>query len=82
MEALSAEIIERCVGVKVSIPFRRMSYAEAMAKYGSDKPDLRFGLEIVDVSHVWADAAFNAFRGIVSRGGVVRALVVPGAAKY
>ena len=58
-----------------------MPYAEAMAKYGSDKPDLRFGLEIVDVSHVWVDAAFNAFRKIVSEGGVVRALVIPGAAR-
>jgi aspartyl-tRNA synthetase len=70
------------IGVDVPTPFRRMPYAEAMAKYGSDKPDLRFGLEIVDVSHVWAEAAFNAFRGIVSKGGVVRALVVPGAARY
>ena len=39
-----------------------------MAKYGSDKPDLRFGLEIVDVSQVWAEAAFNAFRSIVAEG--------------
>ena len=70
------------IGVDVPTPFRRMPYAEAMAKYGSDKPDLRFGLEIVDVSHVWAEAVFNAFRGIVSKGGVVRALVVPGAARY
>jgi aspartyl-tRNA synthetase len=59
-----------------------MPYAEAMAKYGSDKPDLRFGLEIADVSSVWADAAFNAFRKIVTDGGVVRALVIPGAARY
>jgi aspartyl-tRNA synthetase len=59
-----------------------MPYAEAMAKYGSDKPDLRFGMEIVDVSSVWAEAAFNAFRGIVAKGGAVRALVVPGGARY
>ena len=60
-------------------PFRRLPYAEAMAKCGSDKPDLRFGLEIVDVSSVWADAPFNAFREIVAKGGAVRALVIPGA---
>jgi aspartyl-tRNA synthetase len=53
-----------------------------MAKYGADKPDLRFGLEIVDVSAVWADAPFNAFRDIVSKGGAVRALVIQGAARY
>jgi len=76
------QIIFREIGVEVAAPFRKLPYAEAMAKYGSDKPDLRFGLEITDVSDVWKDAAFNAFRDIVGKGGVVRALVVPGAAKY
>jgi len=72
----------REIDVNVDTPFRRVSYADAMAKYGSDKPDLRFGLEIVDVSDVWREASFNAFREIVGRGGVVRALVIPGAARY
>jgi len=81
MEPLIVEIFKE-IGVAVQTPFRRLPYAEAMAKYGSDKPDLRFGLEIVDVSSVWADAPFNAFREIVAKGGVVRALVVPGAARY
>ncbi len=81
IEPLIVEIFKE-IGVTVKTPFQRMPYAEAMAKYGSDKPDLRFGLEIVDVSHVWEDAAFNAFRKIVGEGGVVRALVIPGAAKY
>jgi aspartyl-tRNA synthetase len=76
------QAIFREIGVEVPVPFRRLPYAEAMAKYGSDKPDLRFGMEIVDVSGVWTDATFNAFRDIVARGGVVRALVVPGAARY
>jgi aspartyl-tRNA synthetase len=76
------QAIFREIGVEVPVPFRRLPYAEAMAKYGSDKPDLRFGMEIVDVSGVWTDAPFNAFRDIVARGGVVRALVVPGAARY
>ena len=81
MEPLIVEIFKE-ISVTVPTPFRRLPYAEAMARYGSDKPDLRFGLEIVDVSSVWADAPFNAFRDIVSKGGVVRALVVPGAARY
>jgi aspartyl-tRNA synthetase len=76
------QAIFREVGVEVPVPFRRLPYGEAMAKYGSDKPDLRFGMEIADVSSVWTDAGFNAFRDIVSKGGVVRALVVPGAARY
>ncbi len=81
IEPLMIEIFKE-IGVEVATPFRRMPYTEALAKYGSDKPDLRFGLEIMDVSSVWAHAAFNAFRKIVSEGGVVRALVVPGAARY
>jgi aspartyl-tRNA synthetase len=81
MEPLIVEIFKE-IGVAVQTPFRRLPYAEAMAKYGSDKPDLRIGLEIVDVSSVWADAPFNAFREIVSKGGVIRALVIPGAARY
>ena len=76
------QLIFREIGVEVATPFRRLPYAEALAKYGSDKPDLRFGLEIVDVSDVWAEAAFNAFRSIVGKGGAVRALVIPGAARY
>ena len=76
------QLIFREIGVEVATPFRLLPYAEALAKYGSDKPDLRFGLEIVDVSQVWAEAAFNAFRAIVAKGGVVRALVIPGAARY
>ena len=76
------QVVFREIGVHVPTPFRRMPYAEALARYGSDKPDLRFGLEIADVSHVWAHASFNAFRTIVASGGVVRALVVPGGARY
>jgi aspartyl-tRNA synthetase len=81
IEPLIVEIFKE-IGVAVKTPFQRLPYAEALAKYGSDKPDLRFGLEIVDVSPVWADAAFNAFRKIVTEAGAVRALVIPGAAKY
>ena len=55
IEPLIVEVFKE-IGVHVPTPFRRMPYAEAMAKYGSDKPDLRVGLEIADVSHVWTDA--------------------------
>ena len=70
------------IGEQVPARFRRLPYADALAVYGSDKPDLRFGLEIADVSSVWAEASFNAFRDIVAKGGAVRALVVPGGARY
>ena len=76
------QAVFREIGREVPAPFRRITYAEAIARYGSDKPDLRFGLEIQDVSAVWAEAGFNAFREAVAAGGAVRALVVPGGARY
>ena len=61
-------------------PFPRIPYHEAMLKYGSDKPDLRFGLEITEVSDIFAASGFNAFKSIVDNGGVVRAICVPSVA--
>ncbi|MBM3780528.1 MAG: aspartate--tRNA ligase [Acidobacteria bacterium] len=70
------------IGVEISRPFRRMPYAEAMAKYGSDKPDLRFGLEIQDFGPLFTDSPFGIFREAVAHGGTVRGLVIPGAGSY
>ena len=70
------------VGKSIPAPFRRMSYAEAIARYGSDKPDLRFGLEIGDVSACFADSAFRVFKQIVADNGVIRGFAVPGGNKY
>ncbi len=61
-------------------PFVRIPYKEAMLKYGTDKPDLRIPIEIRDVSDIFADSAFNAFRSVVDKGGVVRAVPVKGIA--
>ncbi len=66
----------------ITTPFRRMGFDEAIARYGTDKPDLRFGLEIEDISEVFADASFKVFRDAVAGGGVVRGLVVPGAGRW
>jgi aspartyl-tRNA synthetase len=70
------------IGVDVPLPLPRMTYAEAMATYGSDKPDLRFGMPIVELSPAFAGTAFAPFREALDGGGVVRGLVVPGAASY
>jgi aspartyl-tRNA synthetase len=80
IEKLSVEILQKCVGVTVPTPFRRMPYAEAMAKYGSDKPDLRFGLEIVDVTDVVGQSDAPLFKNVIASGGVVRAINAKGAA--
>jgi aspartyl-tRNA synthetase len=70
----------KVIGVSVARPFRRMPYAEAIARYGSDKPDLRFGLEIQDVGRLFTGSPFGVFREAVEHGGTVRGLVVPGGA--
>jgi aspartyl-tRNA synthetase len=66
----------------VTLPFRRMPYAEALAKYGSDKPDLRCRLEIHDLSEVFRESEFRVFKQIVAEGGAVRGFAVPGGNRY
>jgi aspartyl-tRNA synthetase len=70
------------IGKDAPRPFRRMPYAEAIAKYGSDKPDLRAGMEIADVSDPFRESPFSVFRDAIASGGGVRGFVVKGGAKY
>jgi aspartyl-tRNA synthetase len=70
------------IGREVALPIRRMAYAEAIARYGSDKPDLRVGMEIHDLSEVFRDSEFRVFKQIVADGGVVRGFAVPDGNKY
>ncbi|MEO8276421.1 MAG: aspartate--tRNA ligase [Thermoanaerobaculia bacterium] len=79
IEGLFARIFPM-VGIAVPTPFRRLTYDDAMARYGSDKPDLRFGVEIQDVTAIAAASSFKVFQKLVGEGGVVRAIVVPGGA--
>jgi aspartyl-tRNA synthetase len=72
----------RVIGREVAVPFPRMSYAEAMARYGSDKPDLRVGMAIADLSTIFAESTFSVFRDAMAGGGVVRGFVVPGGAGF
>jgi aspartyl-tRNA synthetase len=64
------------------MPFLRLPYAEAVAKYGSDKPDLRPGMPIANLSPAFAESAFSVFRSAIEGGGEVRGFAIPGAAKY
>jgi aspartyl-tRNA synthetase len=81
IEPLMREIC-REVGKDVTLPFRRMAYAEAIARYGSDKPDLRCGMEIHDLSALFKDSEFRVFRDIVAGGGAVRSFTVVGGNRY
>jgi len=81
IEPLMQQIFKE-IGREVTLPIRRMSYAEAIARYGSDKPDLRCGLEIHDLSAAFKDSEFRVFKKIVAEGGAVRGFAVPGGNKY
>ena len=70
------------IGRDAPRPFLRLPYAEAIAKYGSDKPDLRCGMEIKDLSAAFASSEFSVFRNAIAFGGEVRGFAVPGGAKY
>ena len=66
----------------LSLPFPRMTHAEAMERYGSDKPDTRFGMELVDVSDIAGSGEFNVFNSVLAKQGKVRGLVAPGCAGF
>ena len=79
VEGLVAQIWRTVKGGELARPFPRIAYDEAIARYGSDKPDLRFGLELVDCSALFAGSEFQAFAQTVAGGGAVKGLRVPGA---
>jgi len=82
VEGLLARIFEKTLGVKLHLPFPRLAHSEAMSRYGNDKPDLRFGMEIGDVTDLVAGAGFRAFQSALDGGGVVKGIAVSGAASY
>ena len=79
-EGFIVRAFRELMGIELETPMRRMTYAEAMERYGSDKPDTRFGMEIEDISPVVADCGFAVFSGAVKDGGSVRAIVAKNAA--
>jgi aspartyl-tRNA synthetase len=81
IEGLTAAIFKQCINVEVPLPLPRLKYGDAMLRYGSDKPDLRFGLEIVDIGDLTAQTEFQVFRTVLDSGGKVRALNAKGAAE-
>lgn len=81
MEQLYADLTTRFSDKRMlEQPFPRLTYQEAMNRYGSDRPDLRFGLELVDVSESFCDTSFRAFRQVLEAGGQIKAIVAPGMA--
>ncbi|PIA43382.1 hypothetical protein AQUCO_01900037v1 [Aquilegia coerulea] len=80
-ENLIRYVFQEIKGIQLPNPFPRLSYAEAMRRYGSDRPDLRFDLELKDVSTVFSDCSFKVFSDALANGGTVKAVCVPSGAK-
>ncbi|MBU5612914.1 aspartate--tRNA ligase [Geomonas azotofigens] len=79
MEGLMARIFSEARGVKVELPIQRMTYQEAIRRFGVDNPDLRFGLELVELSDIVKESGFKVFADVVKGGGIVKGINVKGA---
>lgn len=78
MERLMQRLFRETVGVELALPFQRLTYAEAMGKYGSDKPDLRFGLELIEMNDIVAGSGVKVFASVIEKGGEVKCLNAKG----
>lgn len=82
MEELLVRLFKETVNVDIPRPFQRLSYADAINRYGSDKPDLRFGLELVDLSDLLANCGVKVFASVIEKGGQVKAINAKGCANW
>jgi len=82
VEGMISMLFEKTCGVAVEPPFARMSYDEAMGRFGTDRPDTRFGLELVDLTEIAAGCDFKVFRSAADQGGTVRAINAKGCATF
>jgi aspartyl-tRNA synthetase len=82
MEMYMQRVFREVIGLELQCPFPRLTYDEAMAKYGSDKPDLRYDLQIENITELFSGSDFKAFKSVFDAGGFIGALIVPEAANY
>lgn len=78
MEEMLQKLMKEVKDIEIETPFLRLSYEEAMNRYGSDKPDNRFGIELVDLSDLFQETSFKAFSSVLEKGGVIKGIAVPG----
>lgn len=80
VEGILKSIFKEAKGIDIQTPFKRMKHGEAMLRYGSDKPDTRFGLELADVTDIFRDSGFQVFSGAMKKGGIIKTLMLKGKA--
>ncbi|GAB6072032.1 aspartate--tRNA ligase [Venenivibrio stagnispumantis] len=81
-EGLIQHIFKKVLGIDIKIPFRRMSYEEAINKYGTDKPDLRYSLELIDITDIAKEVEFKVFSDVANSGGLVKGINIKGGAVF
>ncbi|MFV9510937.1 aspartate--tRNA ligase [Tepidibacillus sp. LV47] len=82
MEEMMVGLFKETIGYEIPRPFPRMTYQEAMDRYGSDKPDIRFGMELKDLTEVFKNTEFKVFKSTIENGGQIKAINAKGAAHY
>ena len=82
VEQMVVDVWAEILGAEIKAPFPRLPYSEAMRRYGTDKPDTRYGMELVDLSGAFANTGFRAFASVLHNGGVIKAFAAPGAAGW
>jgi aspartyl-tRNA synthetase len=82
MEGMIARIFMEAKGVEIELPIKRITYAESIARFGVDNPDMRFGLELVDMSDIVRNSGFKVFADVTSTGGIVKSLNAKGCARF
>lgn len=82
IEELCAEVVKECLGVAITHPFRQMDYQHCVEKYGTDKPDLRFGMELATLDDIAVQSSFSVFRTQLDQGGTVKGFCVKGGADF
>ncbi|MEE4254871.1 MAG: aspartate--tRNA ligase [Desulfuromusa sp.] len=82
MEGMVAKVFKEALGVELALPMPRLTYAEALDRFGVDNPDLRFDLELIDITQQVADSQFKVFASVAASGGLVKALNVKGCATF
>ena len=80
VEGILKSIFKDAKGIEIETPFRRIKHHEAMLRYGTDRPDTRFGLELEDITEIFTDSEFKVFSGAIKNGGIIKALMLKGKA--
>jgi len=81
-EGLIREVFKKVRNIELELPFQRITYAESIERFGIDRPDMRFGLELCNISDIVKDAGFKVFAGVISKGGLVKAINAKGCANF